>query len=133
MGEEQGVQRRLTVNPAPTMDRALVATGFGYDVQRRKAQARVAAEVIPQVRDIRRAGSASVDICSLAAGRVDAFYERGLNTWDHAAAGLIAQEAGATIGGLNGEAPGESFYLAAPEPLFSDLSELLTRLNAASD
>ena len=130
---KQGVQRKLTVNPAPTMDRALVATGFGYDVQRRKAQARVAAEVIPQVRDIRRAGSASVDICSLAAGRVDAFYERGLNTWDHAAAGLIAQEAGATIGGLNGEAPGESFYLAAPEPLFSDLSELLTRLNAASD
>lgn len=130
---KQGVQRKLVVNQAPSMDRALVATGFGYDVGRRKKQASVVAEVIPQVRDIRRAGAASVDICSLAAGRVDAYYERGLKPWDHAAAGLIAQEAGATIGGLDGQPAGEDFYLAAPEPLFSDLSELLARLDAASD
>lgn len=127
---KQGVQRKLTVNKAPALDRALVATGFGYDVNRRKAQARVVAQVIPQVRDIRRAGAASIDICSLAAGRVDAYYERGLKPWDHSAAGLIAQEAGATIGGLGGNSPGESFYLAAPEPLFGTLDELLTSLNA---
>lgn len=130
---KQGVQRKLVVNQAPSMDRALVATGFGYDVGRRTKQAEVVSQVIPRVRDIRRAGAASVDVCSLAAGRVDAYYERGLKPWDHSAAGLIASEAGATIGGLNGEPAGENFYLAAPEPLFSDLSELLTRLNAATD
>lgn len=130
---KQGVQRKLTVNPSPPMDRALVATGFGYDVKRRTKQGSVVSEVIPQVRDIRRAGAASVDICSLAAGRVDAYYERGLKPWDHSAAGLVAQEAGATIGGLNGQPAGEDFYVAAPEPLFSELSALLTKLNAASD
>lgn len=130
---KQGVQRKLTVNAAPNLDRALVATGFGYDVQRRTVQAKVAAQLIPQVRDIRRAGSASIDICSLAAGRLDAYYERGLQPWDHAAAGLIAQEAGATIGGLNGNPPGEEFYLAAPEPLFASLQELLSSLDAATD
>lgn len=130
---KQGVQRKLVVNQAPSMDRALVATGFGYDVGRRTKQAEVVSQVIPRVRDIRRAGAASVDVCSLAAGRVDAYYERGLKPWDHSAAGLIASEAGATIGGLNGEPAGENFYLAAPEPLFSDLSELLTQLDAATD
>lgn len=130
---KQGVQRKLTVNPSPPMNRALVATGFGYDTHRRTKQAQVVSQVIPEVRDIRRAGAASVDICSLAAGRVDAYYERGLKPWDHAAAGIIAQEAGAVIGGLEGKPAGEEFYIAAPEPLFSSLSELLTRLDAAAD
>lgn len=130
---KQGVQRKLVVNQAPPLNLALVATGFGYDVARRRTQARVASQVIPQVRDIRRAGAASIDICSLAAGRVDAYYERGLKPWDHAAAGLIAQEAGAVIGGLNGKSVEEEFYVAAPAPLFAQLIELLQGLEADRD
>ncbi len=83
---------------------ALIGTGFGYDAGRRQIQGEVVAALLPYVRDIRRAGSAAVDLCSVAAGRLDAFYERGLNYWDFAAGGLIAREAGATVGGLAGQA-----------------------------
>lgn len=76
---------------------ALVATGFSYDARRRRAQAEVLAEVIPHVRDIRRFGGAALDLCSVACGRVDAYYERGLGPWDTAAGCLIASEAGAVV------------------------------------
>src|ERR1035438_8681190 len=69
--------------------------------------------VLPQVRDIRRGGSCAVDLCSVAAGRVDAYYERGVNYWDWAAGGLIATEAGARLGGLDGRAPSHELTLAA--------------------
>jgi myo-inositol-1(or 4)-monophosphatase len=92
---------------------ALVATGFSYDADRRRAQATALVEVLPAVRDIRRLGGAAVDLCSLACGRVDAYYERGLSEWDFAAGALIAKEAGAVIadrgrsgGALCGAAPG---------------------------
>ena len=74
--------------------------------------------MLPHVRDIRRAGSAAVDLCSVAAGRLDAFYERGLHEWDFAAGGLIAREAGALVGGLHGRPPSESMTLAAGPGLF---------------
>ena len=76
------------------LDQALVATGFGYRAARRKVQGEVVAALLPRVRDIRRTGVASVDLCSVAAGRLDAFYERGLNYWDYAAGALVAAEAG---------------------------------------
>ena len=79
-----------------------MATGFGYTVQRRTAQVAVLTRVIPRVRDIRRMGAASLDLCSVAAGTLDAYYERGLKPWDHAAGGLVAAEAGAVTGGLDG-------------------------------
>jgi myo-inositol-1(or 4)-monophosphatase len=82
--------RPLHCNTGVALDHALVATGFGYAAQRRQVQGEVAAALLPHVRDIRRGGSASVDLCSVAAGRVDAFYERGLNYWDYAAGGLRA-------------------------------------------
>ena len=81
---------------------ALVATGFGYARARRVVQGEVVAVVLPRVRDIRRGGSCAVDLCSVATGRVDAYYERGVNYWDWAAGGLIATEAGARLGGLDG-------------------------------
>ena len=81
---------------------ALVATGFGYEVPRRRVQGEVVAALLPLVRDVRRGGSAAVNLCSVAAGRVDAYYERGVNVWDIAAGGLIAREAGASMGGLGG-------------------------------
>jgi myo-inositol-1(or 4)-monophosphatase len=97
--ETGGVPRALRARPGVPLEQALVATGFGYRAARRKVQGEVVAALLPRVRDIRRAGSASVDLCSVAAGRVDAYYERGLNYWDYAAGALIAAEAGAMVAG----------------------------------
>jgi myo-inositol-1(or 4)-monophosphatase len=88
--------------PGGPLAEALVATGFGYAAERRAAQAAVVAYVLPRVRDVRRAGSAALDLCWMAAGRVDATYERGLERWDHAAGALIASEAGAAVTTLEG-------------------------------
>ena len=76
---------------------ALVGTGFGYLPARRAAQARLLGELLPQVRDIRRLGSAALDLCMVAAGRLDAHYEHGLHVWDWAAGALIAAESGARV------------------------------------
>ena len=89
--------RRLRVNDPVPLDRALVATGFDYDPALRARQGATAARLLPQVRDLRRAGSAALDLCWLAAGRVDAFYEAGRSRWDWAAGALIASEAGAVV------------------------------------
>jgi myo-inositol-1(or 4)-monophosphatase len=76
---------------------ALVATGFSYDAEERARQGAAVGRVLAQVRDVRRLGSAALDLCLLAEGAVDAYYERGLNEWDYAAGGLIAEEAGAIV------------------------------------
>ncbi|MBO0805001.1 MAG: inositol monophosphatase [Nocardiopsaceae bacterium] len=123
----------LRCGPGVALDRALVATGFGYRAERRKVQGEVVAALLPRLRDIRRAGSASVDLCSVAAGRVDAYYERGLNYWDYAAGALIAAEAGATVGGLRGMPPGTSMTVAAGPSLFGPLTDALVALGAERD
>ena len=110
------------------LDRALVATGFGYDPRRRARQADLLRNVVPYVRDIRRAGAASLDLCAVATGRVDAYYERGLMAWDLAAGGLIAEEAGAVVAGLRGAAAGEDLVIAAGPALFTELHDLLEPL-----
>jgi myo-inositol-1(or 4)-monophosphatase len=115
------------------LGQALVGTGFGYDAGRRRVQGEVLAALLPHVRDIRRGGSASVDLCSVAAGRLDAFYERGLNYWDFAAGGLIAREASATVGGLAGRPESTSMALAAGPGLYQQLDEFLGRLNPERD
>lgn len=96
-------RRRITVRPAgPPLAEALLGTGFGYATERRAAQGTVLASVLPSVRDVRRAGSAALDLCTVACGRLDAYYERGLQHWDYAAGALIAVEAGAWVGTLEG-------------------------------
>jgi fructose-1,6-bisphosphatase/inositol monophosphatase family enzyme len=115
------------------LDRALVGTGFGYDPGRRQVQGEVVAALLPHVRDIRRGGSAAVDLCSVAAGRLDAFYERGLNYWDFAAGGLIAREAGALVGGLAGRAESTSMAVAAGPGLYQQLNTFLGQLNPERD
>lgn len=115
------------------LGQALVGTGFGYDAGRRQVQGEVVAALLPHVRDIRRGGSAAVDLCSVAAGRLDAFYERGLNYWDFAAGGLIAREAGATVGGLAGKAESTSLTVAAGPGLYPQLEAFLARLNPERD
>lgn len=127
-----GGPARLRVRPDAALAQALVATGFGYVAARRKVQGETVAALLPQVRDIRRGGSASVDLCSVAAGRVDAYYERGLNHWDYAAGALIAAEAGAVVGGLSGPIS-SSMAIAAPAALFTELSAALAALRPERD
>jgi myo-inositol-1(or 4)-monophosphatase len=89
--------------------------------------------VLPRVRDIRRGGSCAVDLCSVAAGRVDAYYERGVNYWDYAAGGLIAAEAGARVAGLAGGPPSPALCIAADPALFAELRDLLASLDPERD
>ncbi len=115
------------------LGQALVGTGFGYSSGRRRVQGEVIAALLPYVRDIRRGGSAAVDLCSVAAGRLDAFFERGLNYWDFAAGGLIAREAGAAVGGLGGKTESTSMAVAAGPGLYHQLDTFLTKLNPERD
>ncbi|GAB1642377.1 inositol monophosphatase family protein [Krasilnikovia sp. MM14-A1259] len=123
--------RRLTGSARGTLDQALVATGFGYDAARRAHQGTVLAGLITQVRDIRRFGAASLDLCLAAEGAVDAYFEKGLNPWDHAAGGLVATEAGLTVAGLHGEPAGDRMLVAAPPALFGALHDVLAKLDAS--
>ena len=107
-----GVRRPLRCSAATDLSLALVGTGFGYDPERRAAQAALVAGMLPRVRDIRRIGSAALDLCLVAAGRLDAYYEHGLNEWDWAAGAVIAAEAGALV--TLPEEPGGLLVAAAP-------------------
>lgn len=110
---------------------ALVATGFGYRAEIRQAQASRVAALIGEIRDVRRLGSAAIDLCHVASGRVDAYYEEHLNAWDAAAGVLIAAEAGAVATDLRGgPARPEELLVAAPA-LHADLLELLRRIDGA--
>ncbi|HZI96288.1 MAG TPA: inositol monophosphatase family protein [Actinomycetales bacterium] len=118
---------------SPPLSGALVGTGFGYTTERRRRQGEVVAALLPQVRDIRRAGSAALDLCAVASGRLDAYYERGLQPWDLAAGGLVAAESGASVTGLAGLDADESMVVAARGDLARELSLALTALDAAAD
>ncbi|MGW0823008.1 inositol monophosphatase family protein [Streptomyces sp. NPDC002845] len=125
--------RPARVRPAPALEVALVGTGFGYLADRRAKQADVVRALIPHVRDIRRGGSAAIDLCDVAVGRLDAYYERGLNPWDYAAGDLIAREAGALTGGRPGEPLSPELTVAAPPGLFEPLQARLEELGAWHD
>ena len=115
------------------LDQALVGTGFGYLAARRRIQGEIVADLLPRVRDIRRGGSAAVDLCSVAAGRLDGYYERGLNYWDYAAGALIAAAAGAAVGDSRGGPPSTSMTVAAGPGLFGALVTALSGLDAERD
>ncbi|GGS51776.1 putative inositol-1-monophosphatase SuhB [Streptomyces daghestanicus] len=126
-------ERRLACRPAPPLDQALVSTGFNYVTAVRTHQAEVARQLIPRLRDVRRGGSAAIDLCDLAAGRLDGYYERGLHPWDRAAGDLIAREAGALTGGRPGERPTDDLTVAATPGVFEPLQRLLEELGAWHD
>jgi myo-inositol-1(or 4)-monophosphatase len=128
-----GVATAVRGTSGVTLGQALIGTGFGYASGRRQVQGEIIAALLPHVRDIRRGGSAAVDLCSVAAGRLDAFFERGLNYWDYAAGGLIAREAGATVGGLAGRAESTSMTVAASPELYRQLDTFLSGLNPERD
>lgn len=124
--------RRLQIKEAE-LPLALVATGFSYSADQRREQAKVVTGLIPQVRDIRRMGTASLDLCAVACGRVNAYFERGLNPWDHAAGALVAAEAGGRVAGLSGAPAGRDFLLAAPPLLAETLEKVLADLYTPSE
>ncbi|WP_067504836.1 inositol monophosphatase family protein [Actinoplanes sp. TFC3] len=123
--------RRLGGSGRTTLDQALVGTGFGYDAARRAHQGAVLAGLITRVRDIRRFGAASLDLCMAAEGSLDAYFEKGLNPWDHAAGGLVAAEAGLLVSGLDGAPAGQHMLVAAPPAIFPALHDVLVELDAA--
>lgn len=89
--------RPIRCSRAAELSMTLLGTGFGYEPRRRAVQSELLAHLVPLVRDVRRVGSAALDLCMVAAGRLDAHYEHGLNVWDWAAGALIAAEAGAVV------------------------------------
>ncbi len=123
----------IRVSACPRLAAAVVATGFGYSANRRAAQGRVVHELLPKVSDIRRIGAAVIDFCWLARGRLDAYYERGLNAWDIAAGALIAAEAGASVTGLRGEDVYGSMIIAATPAIAGELREFLLAVDADQD
>jgi len=123
--------RRLAGSERTTLEQTLVGTGFGYDAARRAHQGRVVAGLITQVRDIRRFGAAALDLCMAAEGSLDAYFEKGLNPWDHAAGGLVAQEAGLRVSGIDGAPAGAQMVIAAPPAIFPALHDALAKLDAA--
>jgi len=122
----------LRLAEPPVLGHALVATGFSYAPDQRHRQGLVVAEMLPRVRDIRRMGAAALDLCSVASGRVDAFFEAGLSTWDFAAGALIAQEAGARVGSIDGGPVRPGSVLAAHPVLFDQMVDLLREIGAGS-
>jgi len=117
--------RRLAVASPASLSQSLVGTGFSYDATRRVEQAEILGRFIGRVRDVRRMGAASLDLCAVASGRLDAYAERGLKPWDHAAGVLVASEAGAVVGGEGDDAPDERLTVAAAPGIADELREVL--------
>ncbi|MFV0285970.1 MAG: inositol monophosphatase family protein [Demequina sp.] len=130
---EEGAWRdgaRLRRDGGPELSQSLVATGFQYVAERRRLQGAVAAALLDQVRDLRRLGSAAVDLCLVAAGTIDAYYEHGLQAWDMAAGLLIAQEAGVRTGNLSGGPADSSVLIAAVPERWQELRDALDAAGA---
>lgn len=117
--------RRLAVLGEPDASGALIATGLSYDPDRRVQQFDALRRVLPLARDIRRIGAASLDLAFVAAGRLDAYYERGLWPWDLAAGSLLVTEAGGIVGGLGGARAGRDLLIAASPRFFGFLQSAL--------
>ena len=115
--------KKINCNDPVDFDRALIGTGFSYDLKDREDQARIVSKLLLEIRDLRRIGAGAADLCLVATGRLDAFYELGLNEWDLAAGGLIATEAGALVTGRNGGPAGKEMVIAAGPHLHARLTK----------
>jgi len=127
---EGGGVRTLEVRPCEELASALVATGFGYRAQRRASQGAALADVLPQVRDVRRAGAAALDLCWVAAGRLDGYFERGVQPWDMAAGNLLVVEAGGIVTGGEQDDPDDQFVVAAGPGIHAELRRTLLAAGA---
>jgi myo-inositol-1(or 4)-monophosphatase len=117
-------ERRIEVRAPRPLDRSVVSTGFNYELAIRERQAAAVAKMLVRVADIRRFGSCALDLCALASGQSDGYVEEGCMPWDHAAGGLIAEEAGAIVEVLRG-ASGRDLVVAAPGPSYRDFLGLV--------
>jgi len=115
----------IRVSDATDLSRSLIGTGFGYRAEVRAEQARALVEILPAVRDVRRAGSAAIDLCWVACGRLDGYYELGVQRWDTAAGVLVAQEAGAAVSPLEPSGSAEGGVLVAGPGIHDALSGLV--------
>lgn len=123
----------LRCSTVTSLAQALVGTGFSYAAQRREVQGLVMPDLLANVRDIRRLGAGSLDLCGVAAGRLDAYFEQGLSPWDLCAGGLIAAEAGAVVSGLRGRSAGWDLVVASAPGVFEQLHGLLVAHDADRD
>jgi len=120
--------RVLRIGPPPELSQALIATGFAYDAELRASHGLRIARMLPRIRDIRRLGAASLDLCAVAAGRVDAYLETRLSAWDFAAGALVVEEAGGRVADRDGGAPGDGLLLAGHPGMLARLGALLDGL-----
>jgi len=115
----------LEVGVVDDLAGALVGTGFGYTEEKRRAQGQLLLEVLPVVRDIRRIGSAALDLCYVAAGLLDGYYEVGLNPWDLAGGWLVVTEAGGVVSGPGGGGPSDRLTVAGNRAVHDALAALV--------
>lgn len=120
-----GHTTRLAVSTADDLAQSLIGTGFSYDPEIRRQQGAMIASLLPEVRDIRRAGSAAIDLCTVASAGLDGYAERELNAWDLCAGGVIAREAGAIVSGIHGQPAGRAYVVAAAPGVHAALVEVL--------
>jgi myo-inositol-1(or 4)-monophosphatase len=116
----------IRVSACEELSKALIGTGFAYAAEVRRAQAEVVARLLPRVRDVRRAGSAALDLAALACGRLDGFYESAMERWDRSAGVLIASEAGAVVTDLEAPAGMSTGVVGANPALHPALEALVT-------
>jgi myo-inositol-1(or 4)-monophosphatase len=126
-GGSDGAERQIRVADPVPLDVALIGTGFAYAAEVRGEQGAAVAQLLPLIRDLRRQGTASLDLCFVASGRLNGYFERTLSPWDHAAGALIAQEAGAAVFGRAGQPADRSLVVAAHPAVAEPLAELLER------
>jgi len=119
--------RSIRCSSTDNISMALIGTGFSYIENKRAAQAARLAQLLPQVRDIRRLGSAAYDLCMVACGRLDGYYEQHLNSWDYAAGVLIATEAGAIASDCDGGRPSPEITIASAPSVHADLVSMVCR------
>lgn len=116
---------KIKCNDPVTLDKSLLATGFAYDLNLRVSQGDTMAKLLPKIRDLRRNGAAAVDLCYVAMGAIDGYFEGSLKEWDYAAGGLIATEAGAVISGRGGRAADSDLVVCAGPALHAQLLPLI--------
>jgi myo-inositol-1(or 4)-monophosphatase len=121
--------QQLKIATPPPLEEALLATGFAYSSAMRAEQSRLMSQILPQIRDLRRMGTASLDLAAVAAGRVDVYFERTLMPWDHAAGELLVTEAGGVIRGIAGQPPGREGLYAGHRDLVEDLHARISKLS----
>ncbi len=122
--------RRISVTARGELAESLIGTGFGYAAEVRQAQGAMVSEILPLVRDIRRAGAASLDLCMVACGELDGYYESGLWPWDFMAGAIIVEEAGGTVTGGLEQAPGAAMTIATNGIIHDPLRKLVVSLAA---